>query len=298
MKNLYARSRERMRRFLYRYGTSPEAIRLKRQEKELSFTDQLSIVSIAKFEAPYIKEWVDFHLNIGVDRIYVYDNESPDGMKEVLEPYIREKKVVYTYFPGKARHLDAFNDAIAKYRMQTKYMAFIDIDEFLLPEKEGDSIITLLDNIMAKCPRAGGVAVNWRMYGSSGHEEMPKGYVLENYLYRGDGYARGNDCVKTIANPRYIRKYTHTHSPIYITGFNNVNENGEVLIGWSNPIPRTKFLRINHYFTKSKQEWIERRSRRRSDCADDNNVRTMEEFYEHDHNDVYDPIMLPYVEKL
>lgn len=296
MKSLHIKGKEKIGRFLYRYGTSAEAVRLRREEKKLSFPDQLSIVSIAKFEAPYIKEWVDFHLNIGVDRIYLYDNESPDGMKDVLEPYIQSNKVVYTYFPGKARHLDAFNDAIAKYKMQTKYMAFIDVDEFLLPENRGDNLVDLITAIMSKNSRSGGVAVNWRMYGSSAHEEMPEGYLLENYLYRGDGNARGNDCVKTIANPRFIRVYTHTHSPVYITGFNNVNEDGSIIIGWSNPISNTKLLRINHYFTKSKQEWIERRSRRRSDCADDNNIRTMEEFYEHDHNDVYDPIMLPYVE--
>ena len=285
-------------RQLYRYGTSLEAIRLRVQERNLSFEDKLSIVCIEKYEAPYIKEWVDFHLNIGVDRIYIYDNESPDGMKQILDPYIQSGQVVYTYFPGKARHLDAFNDAIAKYKMKTKYMAFIDVDEFLLPENKGDDLVTLIEKIMKKNPRSGGVAINWRMYGSSGYEQMPEGLVTEHYLYRGDSYAKGNDCIKTVAIPRYIRVYTHTHSPVYVTGFNNVNEDGKVLIGWSNPVNRTKYLRLNHYFTKSKAEWIERRSRRRSDCADDNNVRTIEEFYEHDHNDIYDPIMLPYVAEI
>jgi len=289
---------ERLYRFAYRYGMSCKAIRLKREEKKLTFEDQLSLVSIAKFEAPYIKEWVDFHLHIGVDRIYLYDNESPDGMKDILASYVASGKVVYHEFPGKARHLDAFNDAISRYKMKTKYMAFIDIDEFLLPENEGDNLVERIGAIMAKNPRSGGVAVNWRMYGSSAHDEKPDGLVIENYLHRGSKEAKGSDCVKTIAIPRFIRVYTHTHSPVYETGFNNVTEDGKILIGWSNPMVETKMIRLNHYFTKSKQEWIERRSRRRSDCADDNNLRTLEEFYEHDHNEIYDPIMLRYVNKL
>jgi hypothetical protein len=57
----------------------------------------------------------------------------------------------------------------------------------------------------------------------------------------------------------------------------------------------TKHIRINHYFTKSKEEWIERRSRGKADTTDRNEKRSLDEFYEHDHNDIYDPIMLPYV---
>lgn len=71
-------------------------------------------------------------------------------MKQILDPYIQSGQVVYTYFPGKARHLDAFNDAIAKYKMKTKYMAFIDVDEFLLPENKGDDLVTLIEKIMKK----------------------------------------------------------------------------------------------------------------------------------------------------
>ena len=287
-----------MYRKIYRYGFSFSALLLRIQEKRLEFEDRISVVCIAKYEAPYIKEWIDYHLMIGVDRIYVYDNESPDGMKEVLQPYIDSGKVVYTFFPGKARHLDAFNDAISRYKMRTKYMAFIDVDEFLCVENSEDKLADLIDQIMKKNWRSGGVAVNWRVYGSSGHKSMPGGYVIENYLYRGDAKAKGNDCIKTIAIPRYVREYKHTHSPVYITGFNNVNEDGEVLVGWSNPNKETKKLRLNHYFTKSLEEWIERRSRRRSDCADDNNIRTIQEFYQHDHHDIYDPIMLPYAKAL
>lgn len=282
--------RTSMKQFLY----SLPAKMISWVERKHTFPDMLSIVCIAKYESAYIKEWVDYHLYQGVDRIYLYDNESPDDMHRILEPYIKSGQIVYTLFPGKARQLDAYNDAIRRFKYQTKYMAFIDCDEFLIPENPNTTLIDVVESIMCKNPRYGGIAVNWRMYGSSGYEEKPDGFVMENFLYRGSGTAKGSDCIKTIANPRRIKEYRHVHYPTYYRGFYSVNEVEERVNGWSSPCSDTKRIRINHYFTKSRQEWIERRNRGKADALDDTDKRTLDEFYLHDHNEVYDPIMLPY----
>lgn len=260
--------------------------------------DLLSVVSIAKYEAPYIKEWVEYHLLQGVDRIYLYDNESPDNMCEILEPYIQSGRVVYTLIPGRARQLDAYNDAVRRFKFKTKYMAFIDCDEFLVVEQGNRSLAETVDSIIRANWRCAGLAVNWRMYGSSGYEKKPDGLVTENFLYRGDGNSKGSDCIKTVANPRLIKEYCHVHYPTYYRGLYSVNENGQRVDGWSNPCGNTKKIRINHYFTKSKQEWIERRSRGKADTTDQEDKRSLQEFEQHDHNEIYDPIMLPYVDNL
>ena len=60
---------------------------------------------------------------------------------------------------------------------------------------------------------------------------------------------------------------------------------------WANrEIGEPKILRINHYFTKSKEEWISRRSQGRADTASLPDIRTLDEFYAHDNNDIYDQI--------
>lgn len=46
----------------------------------------IALVLIAKNEAPYIKEWLDFHLKQGVSHFIIYDNESTDNFQEVLQP--------------------------------------------------------------------------------------------------------------------------------------------------------------------------------------------------------------------
>ncbi len=139
-------------------------------------------------------------------------------MREVLDPYIKSGKVVYTFFPGKAMQIPAYNDALKKYKYKTKYMAFIDVNEFLLPEKEDDSLDDIVERIISSDDKAAGLAVNWRVYGSSNFENRPEGLVSENFTHRGDYQAPGNDVIKTIANPRFIVEYRHPHYPKYVSG--------------------------------------------------------------------------------
>ena len=67
----------------------------------------LAVCAIAKNEGPYFKEWVEWHLSQGVDKFYVYDNESTDGTKQILEPYIKQGIGEYIDWPGYRRLLAA-----------------------------------------------------------------------------------------------------------------------------------------------------------------------------------------------
>ena len=129
------------------------------------FDNKLGIVVIIKNEGPYIEEWVRYHLLVGADIIYIYDNESTDNTRQILEPYISSGKVVYKYFPGIAMQLPAYNDALRRYKNSCKYIAFIDADEFLFPLNEGESVANIVSSILDVEPKAGGLAVNWRMFG-------------------------------------------------------------------------------------------------------------------------------------
>lgn len=42
---------------------------------------KIAIVSIAKNENLYIKDWIDYHLKLGFDDIYIYDNNDIDSEK-------------------------------------------------------------------------------------------------------------------------------------------------------------------------------------------------------------------------
>lgn len=262
------------------------------------FPYQLSIAAIMKNEAPYVEEWIRYHLLVGVEHFYIYDNGSTDGMADILAPYVEKGTVTYRYFPGVARQIPAYNDALRTYGRQSRYIAFIDTDEFLFPVVPGTTLPQLVREILALDSHAGGIAVNWRMFGSSHLEKKPEGGVLKNFLWRAAEDGRGNDCVKCIVDPRKVAFFNHVHYPIYCLGWYSIDENGVKTEGWSHPMGKLNKIRINHYFTKSKEEWIRRRSLGRADSADRSTDRTIEEFYQHDNNDIFDDSVLRYANQL
>ena len=99
--------------------------------REVPGREGLAFVLIAKNEAPYIKEWLDFHIKQGVSHFIIYNNESTDNFSEVLRPYIESGRVTYSTIKGKIRQSDVYNKAVHDYGNTFKYMGFIDTDEFV-----------------------------------------------------------------------------------------------------------------------------------------------------------------------
>lgn len=96
----------------------------------------LSIAAIVKNE-PDIIEWIKYHMLVGVDLFYIYDNESTDGLKDKLKPYVDAGIVTYEFYPGRRVQIDVYNKAINDYQYATKWLAIIDSDEFIVPVAAG-----------------------------------------------------------------------------------------------------------------------------------------------------------------
>lgn len=247
----------------------------------------LAVALIAKNEAPYIKEWVEFHKAQGVSHFFIYDNESEDNLHEVLKPYIESGLVTYKLLRGRVRQRDAYNMALSKSRRRKfKYMAILDADEFLFVRKGNRNLYEFVDSFMMSHANAGGLAVNWCVFGSSGHLTKPMGGgVLENYTMRAGDDDAINLHVKTICDPTKTMCFCHVHFPNFRRGFYNLGENGEKVIGpFSNSVHYDE-IRINHYLTKSKEEFIAKRKR---GCADENVPRDFSEFEQYERYDVRD----------
>ncbi len=80
------------------------------------FLYDLAVVAIMKCEGHYVKEWLDYHLLAGVDHFFIYDNDSPDNQREVVQPYIDAGLVTYIDYPGQARQYEAYSAAVREYR--------------------------------------------------------------------------------------------------------------------------------------------------------------------------------------
>ncbi len=222
-------------------------------DKDL-FLHDLSIVAILKNEGHYLKEWLDYHLLAGVDHFYLYDNESPDNQAEVAAPYVEAGLVDYFSLPGPKKQLVAYKTAINKFKFQSRYMAFVDGDEFIYP-KSNRSISEVLDEILSQDKNAAGVFINWQIFGSNGQEkaDYSRG-VLERFTRRAPRDEGRNHIGKTIANPRKIEKYAHPHYPVYFDGAYSINESGGVVEKFSNKPVTADKIALHHYYLKSKEE--------------------------------------------
>ena len=193
----------------------------------------------------------------------------------------------------------AYDDALDKFRFDCRYMAFIDLDEFIYP-KTGQSIAEVVDEILSPIPEAAGLGINWQCFGSNGQEkaDYSRG-VLERFTRRAKcdwsrtAEAGGNFYKKVIDNPRLIRYRSSPHFSVYFCGKATVNSNGEFIPPWygNRPILADKIV-INHYHTKSKEEFLLKQSKGR---ADGNTMGLpIEVFYLFDRNDEFDDGILKY----
>lgn len=266
------------------------------RRKDFPGREGLALVLIAKDETLYIEEWLNFHLKQGVSHFIIFDNESAQDFHEVLKPYIDAGLVTYRTIRNKIRQFDAYNTAIHDYGHRFKYMGFIDADEFIFLRNNTDGVggisnlYEFVDEFMKAHPQAGGLGVNWCIFGSSGHITKPEGGVLENYTSREEEDFRDNSHLKTICDPVKVWSFASAHWPIYRRGFRNLNEDGED-ISFCNCSPEIHFskIRINHYFTKSREEFIIKKDVR-GDV--NNNFRGWSDFDEKDRNEVHDTEIL------
>ena len=256
----------------------------------------LAVVAIAKNEGDYIEEWINFYIKQGVSHFFIYDNDSTDNMHEILQPYttgVGGSIVTYQKISGKSqqRQLDVYNMAVNAHRNKFRYMAFLDLDEFCFCREPGKNLYDFMDNFMQEHPNAGGLGVHWLIFGSSGHETKPEGGVLKNFLMCAEKNFGPNQLVKTICDPEKVLSFTSPHTPAYVKGYNNLNENGEIININYKDVSFDK-IRVNHYWSKSKEEFIKKRARGRPDGGA---TRTMDDFYSHDQNIIKDTEILSHI---
>ena len=152
-------------------------------------------------------------------------------------------------------------------------------------------LYNFVDKFMSEHPKAGGIGINWLMFGSNGHIKKPKGGVLENYIRCAEKDLTTNLHIKTICDPLKVLLYCNPHFPIYRKGFHNFDEAGNIIEGPFTREVHFDKIRINHYYTKSKEEYATIKMVR--GMADSNpNVRTMDYFYGGDRNEVLDTEIL------
>lgn len=225
----------------------------------------VAIVTHLKNEETYISEWVLFHKAVGVRHFFVYDNGSSDGTIKILQDLLSPEclTVIPWVFGLKDVRNDqilnsqvvAFAHAIQNFGSAFSWIAFIDVDEFLLP-KAGQTV----EEALAAVNGFPNVSLPWHMFGRNGHQSRPAGPILRNYTKRAaDPMSRMKNAsnFKCIVDPCAVNEVSVHHfrtAPYGETTCNDAGERFSLKGRKSSAFYSAKHLQLNHYYTKSNEE--------------------------------------------
>ena len=247
-------------RGLLRYGLL-NSRRLKKRIRENTAKPPhtLALCAIAKDEGPYFVEWIEWHLSKGVEKFYIYDNESSDGTRELLDPYIRRGVVDYTYWPGYRRQIAAYDDCLERHRFESRWIGFIDLDEFIVPVKDSS-----IPEFLSRFGNFAAVEINWLVYGSGGQTEKGTEPVMERFRCHSTGSHPLNRVVKSIVDPRHVCLMTGCHEAARLSGQAADSHGAPVTKHFKEREPQHDVIRINHYAVRSFEEFREKQLRGRA----------------------------------
>lgn len=236
-----------------------------------------------------IVEWALYHAWTGFDSIIIFENRSTDSTRERLDALrdiidIRIFDWQYEYHPG---HYLAFQTCAEKFRDEFDWIAFFDHDEFFVPIRDQN-----VRDYLSSMDEHASIAINWAMYGSSGHVEYPDCLVTQAFVHRAPLNLSANRHVKSIVRPREIVGCTNSHIMDLQPGVPRVDSKGQSF-EWIKPGKMKAasgledIARFHHYFVRSWAHWQKRMA-----IPFNAQKRKDQSFEDHDFNEVYDPIVV------
>jgi Glycosyltransferase family 92 len=255
----------------------------------------LTIASVFQNEAPYLKEWIEFHKMMGVQLFILVDDRSTDNFIDVLRPYIDAGEVDLLRSPcpkkWQGRAWPTYQCALVRMfceqlRGVSRWLALIDVDEFIVPA-ETNNIFDFLSN-HEDC---GGIYIRWEPFGTSHVKKLSEKELLTERLYLKWKLIKGHDMLgKSIVKPHRVL-HPNIHHCALLPGYEYMDSNP----GMENESPRIK---LHHYWTRDEyfllNEKLPRTSRIKGWKLDEERI----EFFRHLFNDVPDQSMKRFIPEL
>lgn len=252
----------------------------------------LTVCCIAKNEHRYIREWVDHHVTIGAEKIVIFDNESDPPLATGLREYTQHDFLDVVPIPGQEQQINAYNLALQHYGASTKWMAFIDADECIIPLDFDDLRLLLTDY-----EEFGGLGMHWIEFGSSGYLSAPSSQ-LAAYTRRFPLEYPKNMHIKSVVQPARVTRAFNPHTFVYREPWFCVDEQGFPLPESWGPFTADR-VRVHHYYYRSQQDYCQKLDRGRADRVDEAGRRQHAPFFNQLHQaTVLDECALPHAARL
>jgi hypothetical protein len=227
----------------------------------------ISICLLTKNENKYLKEWVQHHIDIGVDHFYIYDNNDDNSAQYEVLKYFDKQYFTFIHWHSFIKHMqiEAYNDCLNRFGNQNEWIAFIDTDEFINCNNIRESLEQYRQYDYIRIP--------WVMYNANGHVYYTNEPIRKRFTQTCQNYSSTGptDYYKSIVQPSKIIEMV-VHDAISFNNNTVVVDN----------------IKLDHYYTRSLEEWVEKITR--GTCSPYAS-RRYEEFF------VYNPDLIEYKNK-
>lgn len=209
-------------------------------------------------DEPHIVEWVEHHLALGFDTIFIFDHRSRVSVKSKVRHL---PNVIVEFLNTEFANKMGLMLAAASYasRKGFDWMMYLDGDEFLFLRQD-DSVKDTIDRYPREVSQIG---FNWLIFGSNGLDERPRD-ILPAYLKSNRNF---NGEVKVLVRPHAVNLKI-TPSPHFFV----LKKGSGASVGWdggalTGPLykdktgmdPSQAFAYVAHYIVQSYQTYLLRK---------------------------------------
>lgn len=230
---------------------------------------KVALCAFAKLENLYLQEWIAYHLKLGFDKIYIYDNNSPkterceDGFEQ------DNRVVVFKHYMGKTDggcklQVEAYNEFYKRFGKDFDWVLFLDIDEFLTLTAHND-VHDYLEDVTRKNISATEITLFWKCYSDGGMLKYEPRPVRERFTEISE-----NEEVNKYHKQFYKTKVKslilrNIHYATPQTAIDNKGDWMPHLCNVTSEKPNHDLAYISHYATKTVEEYVCIKKKRRAD---------------------------------
>ncbi|XP_010551465.1 PREDICTED: glycosyltransferase family 92 protein At1g27200-like isoform X2 [Tarenaya hassleriana] len=152
---------------------------------------ELCVCTMLWNQASFLREWIMYHAWLGVERWFIYDNNSDDGLQDEIERLNSENYNVSRHvWPWIKSQEAGFSHCALRTKGECKWVGFFDVDEFFyFPSRHKlglpieNALRTLVVNY-SSWALVGGIKTDCHSFGPSGLDSIPPRGVTVGYTCR------------------------------------------------------------------------------------------------------------------
>jgi len=234
----------------------------------------VALVLMIKNENNYIKEYIEYYKSLGIDTIYLCDNNDIDGEtpEDVIKEYIDSGFVQYKNIRGINEYqLQCYNTMYNELSSKFDWIAFLDADEFLVLKKHSNikswlsqtkfqhtdqiliEMVNYGDNDLLKVENNFSVLQRFtKSCNECGLTPLTHPYTIDN----GNALINADYVIRSIIKGKLKNIEFKCNQCVY--DIKTVNTLGEIVLPRAHQLPCNGDAIIKHYNTKTLDEFLKR----------------------------------------